>query len=237
MTAVDAEPPEAGLPAAATGDPGEMEALPDDAELLRRHVAGDPDAFGVLVRRHSDRAWAVAIGMLRDREEAADAVQEAMISALRAAGSFRGDATVATWLHRIVVNACLDRMRRRRARPTVPLPATDELAIPAPGDAMATREDRVAIEAALARLPEGQRAALLLVDVEGRPVAEVARMLGVPVGTVKSRCSRARAQLAVMLGYLRPGNPGAVPDVSEGERSAGSANTAGVHGEVIGDGS
>ncbi len=200
-----------------------MTAVPDgppdgplaDGELLRRHLAGDRDAFGELVGRHSDRAWAVALGMLHDREDAADAVQEAMVSALRGAASFRGEAAVATWLHRIVVNACLDRLRRRRARPTVPLPAAAERTLAAPGDDMATREDRMALEEALARLPEAQRTALILVDVAGRPVAEVALMLGIPVGTVKSRCARARAQLAVMLGHLRPGNQPAVPDVSE----------------------
>src|SRR3954463_15087046 len=90
-----------------------------DQDLLALHAAGDPDAFGELVRRHRDRLWAVALRTLGDREEAADAVQEALVSAFRAAGrgAFRGDAAVTTWLHRIVVNACLDRVRRRAARP------------------------------------------------------------------------------------------------------------------------
>ena len=72
--------------------------------------------------RHRDRLWAVALRTLGDPEDAADALQDALISAFRAAGGFRGEAAVTTWLHRIVVNACLDRMRRRKARPTVPLP-------------------------------------------------------------------------------------------------------------------
>src|SRR5580658_3198885 len=92
---------------------------PSDAELLRRHVDGDPDAFGQLFERHKDRLWAVAVRTLADPEDAADALQEAMISAFRRAGSFRGDSAVTTWLHRIVVNACLDKMRRRTARPEV----------------------------------------------------------------------------------------------------------------------
>jgi RNA polymerase sigma-70 factor (ECF subfamily) len=245
MTAVEVDPPDAGPSKTVTTDGGASDAEPSDAEpsdagpsdaeLLRRHLAGDPDAFGLVVRRHSDRAWAVAIGMLRDREDAADAVQEAMLAALRGVTGFRGEASVGTWLHRIVVNACLDRMRRRKARPTVPMPAEAERSLAAPGDEMATREDRVAIEAALARLPDAQRAALVLVDVEGRPVAEAAAMLGVPVGTVKSRCARARSQLAVMLGYLRPGNQAAVPNVSERERSDRCAHTPDTRGEVIGD--
>ena len=92
---------------------------PDDAELLRRHVAGDDEAFGVLVRRHRDRLWAVALRTLGNPEDAADAVQDALINAFRRASSFRGDASVTTWLHRIVVNACLDRIRLAASRPSV----------------------------------------------------------------------------------------------------------------------
>src|SRR5215468_3508097 len=88
-----------------------------DVELLKLHVDGDPNAFGELFLRHKDRLWAVAIRTLSDPEEAADALQEAMISAFRRAGSFRGESAVTTWLHRIVVNARLDRLRRKAARP------------------------------------------------------------------------------------------------------------------------
>ena len=94
----------------------------DDETLLRAHAEGDPDAFAVLFRRHRDRLWAVALRTMGDREDAADALQDALLSAHRAAGRFRGDSAVTTWLHRIVVNACLDRIRRRQAHPTVPLP-------------------------------------------------------------------------------------------------------------------
>src|SRR5271169_1820388 len=90
-----------------------------DQELLRRHVAGDSDAFGELFRRHRDRLWAVALRTVCDPEEAADALQDAMISAFRRAADFRGDSAVTTWLHRIVVNASLDRLRRRAARPAL----------------------------------------------------------------------------------------------------------------------
>lgn len=85
-----------------------------DAALLRAHVNGDPDAFAELVRRHRDRLWAVALRTTGNPEEAADAVQDALLSAFRRASTFRGDAQVTTWLHRIVVNACLDGMRRRK---------------------------------------------------------------------------------------------------------------------------
>src|SRR5512135_388421 len=97
-----------------TPGPGRPE--PSDAELLRRHVTGDTEAFGELFRRHRDRLWAVALRTVCDPEDAADALQEAMISAFRRAADFRGDSAVTTWLHRIVVNASVDRLRRRQTR-------------------------------------------------------------------------------------------------------------------------
>ena len=93
-----------------------------DVALLEAHLAGDPDAFGELFRRHRDRLWAVALRTTGNPEDAADALQDALISAFRRADSFRGDAAVTTWLHRIVVNACLDRLRRRKVRAADPLP-------------------------------------------------------------------------------------------------------------------
>ena len=184
-----------------TGVPGAGEAAPADADLIRAHVAGDPDAFGELVRRHRDRLWAVALRTCGEREEAADAVQDALLSAYRSAASYRGQAQVTTWLHRVVVNACLDRLRRGGARPTVPLPEHEPAA---PGDALGARETALDVQAALAALPVEQRVALVLVDLSGLPVAQAADVLGVPVGTVTSRCARGRARLAVALGHLRP---------------------------------
>ena len=84
-----------------------------DAELLAAHVSGDPYAFGELVARHRDRLWSVALRTTSDPEEASDALQDALISAFRRADQFRGDSAVTTWLHRIVVNASLDRLRRK----------------------------------------------------------------------------------------------------------------------------
>ena len=172
----------------------------DDRALLAAHAAGDRSAFDRLVARHQGRLWAVAVRTLGDREEAADALQDALLSAYRAAASYRGDARVTTWLHRIVVNACLDRVRRRAVRATVPLPEQER---PDPHDALGARETALEVEAALAALPVEQRTAIVLVDVQGLPVAEAAAVLGVPTGTVKSRCSRGRAQLALTLGHLR----------------------------------
>ena len=183
---------------------------PDDATLMARHVAGDPDAFGIIVQRHRDRLWAVAIRTLGDREEAADALQDALVSAFRRAESYRGDAAVTTWMHRIVVNACLDRIRRRKARPSEPLPEDEdrmeELGETLEADPAAALEERSAVLQALRTLPEPQRAAIVLVDMEGYPVEEAARILDCAVGTIKSRCARGRAKLLPLLRHLRTGN-------------------------------
>ncbi|WP_406138141.1 RNA polymerase sigma factor SigM [Streptomyces sp. NBC_01089] len=181
----------------------------DDQELLDAHVAGDADAFGELVRRHRDRLWAVALRTLGDREEAADAVQDALVSAYRAAHTFRGQSAVTTWLHRITVNACLDRARKAATRKTSPVDDTerlDQLLEPhESAEAPAERQDlhRELIKA-MTTLPADQRAALVLVDMQGYPVAEAARILDVPTGTVKSRCARGRARLLPLLAHLRP---------------------------------
>jgi len=184
-----------------------------DAELLRAHVDGDPQAFNELVRRHRDRLWAVALRTIGDREEAADAVQDALLSAHRAAARFRGDSQVTTWMHRIVVNACLDRIRKRQAHPTVPLPdgtRSDDgpPSGPEPAAPVTDHDTALVVRQALAALPADQRAALVLVDVQGYPVAEAAEILGVAEGTIKSRCARGRARMAVTLGHLRGGDDG-----------------------------
>lgn len=181
------------------GEPTEMTQV-DDATLLRRHLAGDRDAFAQIFRRHRDRLWSVALRTLGNPADAADAVQDAMLSAVRSAPSFRGDAQVGTWLYRIVVNACVSRLRRPAALPLDEAIGTDS---PDPAERAAVAVD---VQDALAALPAEQRLAVVLVDVEGLPVADVAELLGVPVGTIKSRCFRARAALAVALGHLRAGN-------------------------------
>ena len=183
----------------------------EDRDLLTAHLAGDPEAFGELVRRHRDRLWAVAVRTLGDPEDAADAVQNALVSAYRNAASYRGEAAVTTWLHRIVVNACLDLVRRRKVRPTDPLP-DDEARHPAdPADPIGARVTSLVVEQALATLPFEQRAALVLVDIQGYSVEEAATILECAPGTVKSRCSRGRARLLPQLQHLR--NPDSGPHV------------------------
>lgn len=200
--------------------PGDRE--PSDAELLQRHAAGDTEAFGLLFQRHKDRLWAVALRTTCDPEDAADALQEAMISAFRRAKDFRGDSAVTTWLHRIVVNAALDRLRRRPTRSVSWSGEEDELeallpqdsragpplTVPSPrGDPADSVETRLDVDAALRMLTNEQRAALVLVDMLGYAVAEVAAILGVSEGTVKSRCARGRARLLPYLAHLRGTSP------------------------------
>ena len=195
--------------------------LRTDAELLSAHCAGDPDAFAEIVRRHKDRLWAVALRTTGNPEEASDALQDALISAYRRADSFRGDSAVTTWLHRIVVNASLDRLRRRSVRTWVPLPddstgespatLVDDSRLADPRAAAETSETIREVRAALDTLPPDQRAAIVLVDLEGWSVEEAAKALDCPVGTVKSRCFRGRAKLAERLAHLRnPDAPGPV---------------------------
>lgn len=205
-----------------------------DAQLLQRHVEGDTEAFGLLFLRHRDRLWAVALRTLCDPEEAADALQEAMISAFRRAGDFRGDSAVTTWLHRIVVNASLDRLRRRAAHAassvgdegTLDLLATQGR-VPATTDPASVRDTTLDVEAALRLIPPEQRAALVLVDMLGYPVADAATVLDISVGTVKSRCARGRARLLPYLAHLRGGaaaDPGTEDGISRNRTATGSVS-------------
>ena len=182
-----------------------------DADLLAAHVAGDPDAFAILFTRHRDRLWAVALRTMGNPHDAADGLQDGLVAAYRRADSFRGDAAVTTWLHRVVVNACLDRLRAAKVRRAEALPDdlddhrdrgssyTSTRPADDPEQAAIADDRRRAVLAALATLPPEQRAALVLVDMEGYPVAEVAVMLDCAEGTVKSRCSRGRERLAGLL--------------------------------------
>jgi RNA polymerase sigma-70 factor (ECF subfamily) len=204
----------------------------DDRELLAAHVAGDPNAFGLLFARHRDRLWAVALRTTGDPEEAADALQDALVAAFRRAESYRGDAAVTTWLHRIVVNAALDRLRRRKTRAVEPLPddldehagrgalRTSTTDTEDPAETAIRAERRREVLAALGTLPPDQRAALVLVDMQGHPVDEAAAILGVPSGTVKSRCSRGRARLLPLLAGNRDGGRN-VPSVGDPRTGGG----------------
>jgi RNA polymerase sigma-70 factor (ECF subfamily) len=171
-----------------------------DAELLVAHVAGDRYAFEELFHRHHRQLHRLARVSSRTPEDAADALQDAMLSAHRNAPRFRHDASVSSWLYRIVVNACLDRLRRNKSHLTTTL----EDDVYQVGDPTQRVDTALVVERALMRLPVEQRAAVVAVDMQGFSIAETARVLGIPEGTVKSRCSRARAKLAETLDYFAP---------------------------------
>ncbi|MCT7362315.1 MULTISPECIES: RNA polymerase sigma factor SigM [Mycobacteriaceae] len=169
-----------------------------DAELLAAHIAGERYAFEELFYRHRHQLYRLARLTSHDPQDAADALQDALFKAHRHAPRFRHDSSVRSWLCRIVVNSCLDRLRHNRFHRTEELNEADcRIADPA-----RRVETSIVIERALLRLPVEQRAAVVAVDMQGYSVAETAAMLGIAEGTVKSRCSRARAKLAQSLAHL-----------------------------------
>ncbi len=183
---------------------------PSDLELLHAHLAGDRDAFAALITRHRDRLWGLAMRLMRNPDDAADALQDAYIAAFRGAAGFRAEAQLTTWLHRVVVNACLDRLRAMKRRATDALP--DDLdrttlvgtgSVAAADERLLVAEQRSRVMTAMDQISPDQRAALVLVDMEGYGVDEAAAILGCAPGTVKSRCARGRGRLVPLLADLR----------------------------------
>jgi len=171
-----------------------------DPAVLERARVGDHRAFAAIVDRYDRQLRALAYRLLGDRDRMDDVLQEAYVKAFRALPGFRGDAALSTWLHRIVYNACLDDLRRRRH--VIPV-AGDEQAQeaawsrPGPAEVVAERQE---LADALATLPVDQRAAVLLVDAYGFDYGEAAEILAVRTGTIASRLSRARSTLRAALG-------------------------------------
>jgi len=178
----------------------------DEAALIHAAQTGDLDSFNHLVLIYQDQVYTQAYRMINDNAAAADATQEAFISAYHHIHSYRGGSFRA-WLLRIVTNACYDEMRRRKRRPTVALEPVDEdgeeIDSPRwmidPGDSPETRVDRLelqnAIQHCLEELPDDFRLAVVLVDVQGMDYGEASQAMGKPLGTIKSRLARARLRL------------------------------------------
>ena len=174
--------------------------LPDDPALIAAAQAGDRRALDKLLRDQESRIYAVCRRIAGNDADALDATQEAMIAVVRGLPRFDGRSRFSTWVYRVATNACLDELRRRRRRPVVGLPEHDGMPIeqadpstPDPGDAVA---DRLLVDAALAELPEDFRAAVVLRDLCQLDYAEIADVLGIPPGTVRSRIARGRGHLA-----------------------------------------
>jgi RNA polymerase sigma-70 factor, ECF subfamily len=176
----------------------EADVVQDERDLLARSRRGDLDAFERLVRAHQDRVYALAYRITGNHEDANDAAQEAFVKAFSALRQFRGDAAFSTWLHRIASNAALDLVRRRPVTPPVEIPT----GLPAPDnpeDVAHRHEVQRRIHTALGQLPLEFRVAVVLRDLQGMAYDEIARILHVPIGTVRSRISRAREALRVQL--------------------------------------
>jgi len=190
-----------------------------DREALARTAAGEVEAFGRLVERHQERLMRVCQGFLRDPEEARDAVQEILLKAFRKAGSYRPRGRVYTWLYRIAVNHCLNRLRRHKivqflsfsgARDEEPgLEPADRA--PGPAEQLDARQRWARTRAALDALPEGQRAAVVLARFEGLSQRQVAEVLGISEGAVESRLFRAMRKLETVLGETQESGGRGVP--------------------------
>jgi RNA polymerase sigma-70 factor (ECF subfamily) len=171
-----------------------------DAQLLARVLDGDHDAFNQIMRNHEDRVFSVCLRIVGDREQALDATQETFLTVFRKAAQFKGDSALGTWIYRIAVNTCYDQMRKQKRRRTDPIPDHLEPADRAAEDAVESAGLRPEIQQALARIPEDFRVAVVLSDIEGMGLPDIAALLGTPVGTVKSRVFRGRRLLARELG-------------------------------------
>ncbi len=200
------------MPDASTHTGGMANADPDDAALLARLRAGDEAAYEELVRAYGGRLLAVARRLLRNEDDAGDAVQDAFLSAFRALDGFEGGSRISTWLHRIVVNAALMKLRTKRRKPEHPiddmLPGFLEnghLANPAgtwrelPEDLVGQSELRDLVLASIDQLPEGYRNVLLLRDIEELDTEETAAVLRMTANAVKTRLHRARQALRTLL--------------------------------------
>ena len=193
-----------------------------DEDLVRRYLSGDRAAFAALVERHERRVYNLALRMTGREEDARDATQDAFLTVLRKLSSFRGEAAFTTWLHRVTVNACYDLLRKRQRAPLLErgvddLPAVEPPPAPDPADDSSLSID---VRRALMQVPEDFRAVMILHDVHDLRQEEVAAILGVAVGTVKSRLHRGRVALARAMGLSRAdpadGEPADAPGSSEG---------------------
>jgi RNA polymerase sigma-70 factor (ECF subfamily) len=183
------------------------EGEPRDEDLVRRYLEGDADAFASLVKRHERRVYNLSLRMTGSEEDARDATQDAFLSALRKLSSFRGEAAFTTWMHRVTVNACYDVLRKKRREPMLDLGGRDDERSgpePAPAPDIADASDlSIDVQRALTAVPEDFRVVMILHDVRDLPQEEIAAILQIAVGTVKSRLHRGRVALAKAMGIER----------------------------------
>jgi len=170
-----------------------------DVDLIAAAQAGDSGALDALLRRHYDRIWALCRRLAGNNADAEDATQEALIAVARGLHSFDGRAAFTTWSYRVATNACLDELRRRARRPLL-RSSDDDFGRVDPAPLPDQVVDRLDIDAALTHVPDDFRVAVVLRDLCDLEYSDIAELLGVPAGTVRSRIARGRAQLARHLG-------------------------------------
>jgi len=179
----------------------------DDHRLIAECLQGSATAFGVLVRRYQDRLYHSVYRMVDHAEDALDVVQEAFLNAYQNLDSFKGDALFFTWLYRIAVNTAISMKRKQRVvlsidalrNGTAPIDPPDPSERNRPGKALEQAEQERRIHQALSRLSPEHRAVLVMKDMEGQKYENMAEILGVPVGTIRSRLHRARLELRELL--------------------------------------
>lgn len=186
----------------------------DDRAVIEQVLAGDNDAFGILVERYQTKIYNLALRMCGNEDDAFDLAQESFLRAWRNLGSFQFESAFSTWLFRLCSNICLDFLRAKKRRAAVSLTMTDDegeenqLEVPDPGktpeEAVLAAEDRELLTRALNELPADQREILTLRAIDDLSYSEIARILNLQEGTVKSRLSRARTALRKKL--LQIGN-------------------------------
>ncbi len=177
-----------------------------DDRLIAASREGDPAAFGELVRRYQERLYRTVARLVDSPEDAADVVQEAFLHAFRSLDGFKGDALFFTWLYRIAVNTAISLRRRKKSALSLHGAEAGTAGEPhdpsdgsRPGHALERAEQGARVQRALARLSPEHRAVLVMKDMEGQKYEAMAGILGVPVGTVRSRLHRARMELRELL--------------------------------------
>lgn len=176
-----------------------------EERLISHAVAGDSAAFSELMTLHERRMYAVALRICTNREDAQDCLQDAMLRIYRSLGSFKRQSSFSTWVYRITMNTCLDELRRRKSRNATSLDSLlDNGWSPSDDDNVPEKhalasEQRRAIDRAIAELPEDMRSAVVLRDIQGFSYDEIAEMLEANIGTIKSRISRGREKLRLIL--------------------------------------
>lgn len=173
----------------------------NEKRLIERASAGDASAFNTLMGNHEQRMYAIALRMCKNREDAQDCLQEAMLRVFRSIGTFKGESAFATWAYRITMNTCLDEIRRKKKSRDTSMDVLLDQGW-SPPDTSATPEKKAMqgelhrnLSRAINDLPEDMRSAVILRDIHGCSYEEIAQTLNVNVGTVKSRISRARERL------------------------------------------